>query len=148
MKKLTICILMIFALMATLPFELSARSGRGNILGRKAKPRDVSGTVTLNSSDFGRFVTVDTSGGVAEVTLPIPNSSVKNHWMGILRDGGSGVSLIVTSGSIDFAGSSGSRLYNHPTTESGANVMLIWGGVSGNSVFAIDLNGTWGLTGN
>ena len=141
MKRLVV--LLVCFLFLFLAVEGSARSKR--ILGKKARPRGVSGTVTLNTSDFGRFVTVDTSGGVAEVTLPSPSASTKNYWMGILRDGGSGVSLIVISGSLDLAGATGTRLYNHPSDETGSSVMLIWGGVSGNSVFAVDLSGTWGL---
>ena len=141
MKRLVV--LLICFLSLCLVVEGSARSKR--ILGKKARPRGVSGTVTLNTSDFGRFVTVDTSGGVAEVTLPSPSASTKNYWLGILRDGGSGVSLIVLSGSIDFAGSTGTRFYNHPSNETGSNVLLIWGGVSGESVFVVSPNGTWGL---
>ena len=146
MKKTILSILVIFVVVALLSFGVSARSGReGGILGKKAKARNISGTVTLNQTDFGKFITVDTSGGVAEISLPSPSPSTKNHWMGIMRDGTSGVSLIVITGSIDLPGATGTRLYNHPSNESGSNVMLIWGGVSGESVFAVDLSGTWGL---
>ena len=99
--------------------------------------------IVLTNADMGAH-NINTSSGTVHVEIPAPSTANAGLVLGpLMRDGSSGVSVWTQSGSIDYAGITGTTWYNHSTTESGSVFYAMYGS-SGNSIFIINLTGTWG----